>query len=228
MGATGEDSNGNQADNSESASGAAYVFTRTGTTWAQQAYIKSSNSEGCDQFGFSVAINGNTLAVGANGESGNATGINGNQADNSAVNAGAVYVFTRTGISWTQQAYIKASNTEGGDWFGYSIAISGETLAIGAIFEDSNATGINGNQNDNSEAQSGAVYVFTRTGISWAQEAYIKASDPDSGDWFGWSVSLSDNTLAVGAYLEDSNATDINGNDSDDSAADSGAVYVFK
>ncbi|MDW8373921.1 MAG: FG-GAP repeat protein, partial [Planctomycetota bacterium] len=73
-----------------------------------------------------------------------------------------VYVFVRSGGVWSQQAYIKASNTGADDWFGYSVALSadGNTLAVGAPYEESNATGIGGNQNDNSAADSGAVYLF--------------------------------------------------------------------
>ncbi|HNA90010.1 MAG TPA: FG-GAP repeat protein, partial [Anaerolineales bacterium] len=143
-------------------------------TPAQQAYIKASNSGADDNFG-KVALDGDTLVVGASGESSNATGINGNQLDNSASSAGAVYVFVRSGNTWSQQAYIKASNTDANDYFGSSIAIAGDTIVVGAYGEDSNATGINGNETNNSAATSGAVYVFTRTGSTWSQQAYIKA-----------------------------------------------------
>jgi hypothetical protein len=219
--------NGDGADDSAPLSGAVYVFTRTGTIWTQQAYIKASNTGAGDNFGWSVSLSGDTLSVGAAQEDSNATGINGDQADNSAVDSGAVYVFTRTGTTWTQQAYIKASNTGAGDWFGYSVSLSGDTLAVGAVQEDSNATGINGTQADNSAVDSGAVYVFTRTGTTWTQQAYIKASNTDAGDEFGHRVSLSGDTLAVGAYGESSIATGINGDGTDDSAPLSGAVYVF-
>ncbi|MFH1231297.1 MAG: FG-GAP repeat protein, partial [Planctomycetota bacterium] len=194
IGAPYEDSNatginGNQADNSAPDSGAVYVFTRSGTTWSQQAYIKASNTEANDQFGYPVAISGDTIVVGAWGEDSNATGINGNQADNSAADSGAVYVFTRSGATWSQQAYIKASNTQADDWFSYPLAISGDTLVIGAVGEDSNATGINGNQSDNSAADSGAVYVFTRSGATWSQQAYIKASNTQADDWFSYPLA---------------------------------------
>jgi hypothetical protein len=219
--------NGNQANNSAADSGAVYVFTRSGTTWTQQAYIKASNASAGDQFGESVALSGDTLVVGAHLEDSFATGINGNQADNSAADSGAVYVFTRSGTIWTQQAYIKASNAGAGDHFGFSVALSGDTLAVGARYEDSFATGVNGNQANNSALNSGAVYVFTRSGTTWTQQAYIKASNTGTDDWFGFSVALSGDTLAVAAYLEDSNATGINGNQNDNSAIESGAVYVF-
>jgi hypothetical protein len=238
VGAPEEDSNatgvsGNQSDDSAGTSGAVYLFTRSGSAWSQQAYVKASNTGAGDHFGSSVALSadGNTLAVSATGEASNATGIGGNQSDDSAGESGAVYLFTRSGSAWTQQAYVKASNTGAGDHFGSSIALSadGNTLAVGAPEEDSNATGVGGNQSDNSADYSGAAYLFTRSGSTWSQQAYVKASNTELGDQFGFSVALSadGNTLAVGAYAEDSNATGIGGNQSDNSAGYSGAVYLF-
>ena len=106
-------------------------------------------------------------------------GINGNQRDNSVFEAGAVYVYTRTGSGWTQQAYIKASNPQMSADFGHYVALSddGNTLAVSAYWESSNAKGINGNQQDESIPQAGAVYVFTRQGAAWSQQAYVKASN---------------------------------------------------
>ncbi|NVB39305.1 DUF4215 domain-containing protein [Pseudenhygromyxa sp. WMMC2535] len=233
-----EDSNatgigGNQADNSASDSGAVYVFVRNGGAWSQEAYVKASNTSAEDWFGVRVALSGdgNTLAVGASGEDSNATGIGGNQANNSRSGSGAVYVFVRNGGAWSQEAYVKASNTGAGDQFGDSVALSGDgnTLAVGAHWENSNATGIGGNQANNSNSGSGAVYVFVRNGGAWSQEAYVKASNTGDDDYFGDSVALSGdgNTLAVGAYGEDSNATGIGGNQANNSATRSGAVYVF-
>ncbi len=238
VGAYGEDSNAtgvdsDQNDDSSDLSGAVYIFTKSGGSWSQQAYLKASNSEAGDAFGNTVSLSGdgNTLAVGAVHESSNATGIDGNQADNSAPHSGAVYVFTRTGSSWTQQAYVKASNTGEDDRFASKVRLSsdGNTLAVGAQYEASSATGINGDQTDNSLVWAGAVYVFTRTGSSWTQQAYVKASTSGENDQFGHSVSLSSdgNTLAVGAFGEDSNASGIDGNETDNSQLYSGAVYVF-
>jgi len=239
VGASGEASaaigiDGDQLDNSAGDAGAVYVFTRSDTTWNQQAYIKASNAGASDRFGSSVALSadGSTLAVGAYGEASAVTGINGSQADNTARSAGAVYVFTRSGTTWSQQAYVKASNTGAYDFFGYSVALSGDglTLAVGATDEDSAATGINGGQADDLALarSAGAVYVFTR-GTTWSQQAYVKASNTGADDYFGWSVALSGNgsTLAVGATDEDSEATGIGGNQADNSAPGAGAVYVF-
>jgi hypothetical protein len=210
--------NGNQNDHSLYSSGAVYVFTRKGGTIAQQAYVKAAVPGDGANFGSSVALSrdGNTMVVAAYYEASNATGINGNQSDRSIPEAGAVYVFVRTGTTWSQEAYIKASNTGNagvgesypeGDQFGYAIALSadGNTLAVGAIGEDSNATGINGNQDDNSANQSGAVYVFTRSGKAWSQQAYIKSTMTRPNVLFGYSLGVSSNgdTLAVGEYDAD-------------------------
>ncbi|MBK8170386.1 MAG: integrin [Sandaracinaceae bacterium] len=231
---------GDQNDHSAAGAGAVYVFARASSVWSQQAYVKASNTDAGDVFGYSVALSsdGSTLAVGARSESSNATGVGGNQADNSANRAGAVYVFTRAASVWTQQAYLKASNAAGGDgsagwgdWFGAAVALSsdGNTLAVGADGEGSKATGVGGNQADNTAINAGAVYVFTRSASIWTQQAYVKASNTDAGDSFGTFVALSSdgNTLAVGAPVENSNATGIDGNEADNSAASAGAVYVF-
>ncbi|MFO0973781.1 MAG: thrombospondin type 3 repeat-containing protein [Phycisphaerae bacterium] len=224
-GATGV--NGNQLDNSTTGAGAAYVFTRNGGVWSQQAYLKASNTGVADHFGAAVAVSGDTVVIGAYQEDSNATGVNGNQADNSAVNAGAVYVFVRSGSVWSQQAYIKGSNTGAGDFFGFSVGISGDTVVVGAAQEDSSATGVNGNQADNSAADAGAVYVFVRSGSVWSQQAYIKASNAETTDLFGQSVGIDGDTIVVTTIAEDSNATGVNGDQADNSAASSGAAYIF-
>ena len=220
VGAKTEDSNatgvnGNQTNHAAGLSGAAYVFARNGDSWVQQAYLKASNTGAGDFFGGEVAISGDTIVVGAEREASNATGVNGNQTDNSALGSGAAYVFVRNGTNWTQQAYLKASNTEQFDAFGRRVAISGDTVVIGASGEDSNATGINGNQSDNSASFSGAAYVFARNGTNWTQQAYLKASDTAANDLFGQAVAVSGDTVVVGAENNSS------------IAANSGAVYVF-
>lgn len=223
--------NGDQDNNSASNSGAVYVYIRDDSNvWTEQAYIKASNSDEGDTFGAVVALSGDTLVVGAQGEASSATGINGDQSDNSLTNVGAVYVYVRdeTG-NWSQQAYLKASNAGDRDQFGRNLAFHGDTLAVGAVYEDSNATGVDGDQTDNSIDTSGAIYVFTRDGSgTWSQQAYIKASNPGEDDSFGFSLSVSADKLAVGAYHEGSNATGIDGDQSNDDAEISGAVYLFE
>ena len=229
--------NGNQNDNSMYAAGAVYVYIRQGQSWTPQAYVKASNPGINDHFGSSVVLSrdGNTMAVAAHWEASGATGINGNQNDDSIPQAGAVYIFTRTGTNWTQQAYIKASNTGNaaqgdGDQFGFSLALSGDgnTVAVGAITEDSGARQINGNQNDDSAASAGAVYVFSRTGTTWTQQAYVKSANQDAGDLLGFSVALSfeGNTLAAAAFNESGSGRGINQPD-DNKSQGSGALYVF-
>ncbi|RLA07341.1 MAG: hypothetical protein DRQ51_06515, partial [Gammaproteobacteria bacterium] len=261
--------------------GAVYIFVKDSShNWTQQAYLKASNAEAGDQFGYSVALSsdGSTLAVGAKTESSNATVINGDDTDNSATGSGAVYVFTRDGTTWTQQSYLKASNTDAGDEFGHSVSLSsdGSTLAVGAPREDSNWSPSN-----NAIPNAGAVYIFTRDGADWSSHPYIKTSvdvsDVEMDDLFGWSVSISGdgstlavglvgardgfyifvkdsgnvwslqdhfsgsaggigwsvslsgdgNTLAIGAPFNNSNSTGINTYDSNSHATRSGLVYVF-
>ena len=220
--ATGVD--GDQSDNSASGSGAVYVFTRSGDTWSQQAYLKASNAGAGDQFGLAVAIDGDTVVVGARDE--DSSGV-GDPADNSAVGSGAAYVFARSGGTWSQEAYLKASNAGAGDQFGYSLAISGDTVVVGAPEEDSSATGVNGGQADNSALSSGAGYVFVRSGGTWSQQAYLKASNTEQGDTFGSAVSIDGDTVGVGAPDEDSSATGVDGDQADNSALQAGAGYVF-
>jgi hypothetical protein len=245
IGASGEDSNQTtiangttaSSDNSASNAGGAYVFKRTGTAWNQEAYLKAPNAEAGDYFGVSVALNGDTIVVGAYQEgSGQTTVTNGTSAssDNSAPSAGAVYVFKRAGTAWTQEAYLKAPNPNSNDWFGLSVAISGDTIVVGAKQEDSNQTTITNGATasaNNSFFSSGAAYVFKRSGTTWAQEAYLKAPNANVASQFGTSVAISGDTIVVGAYRESSNQTTItNGTtaSSNTSAGFAGAAYVFK
>ncbi|MEE9425594.1 MAG: FG-GAP repeat protein [Methylococcales bacterium] len=221
------DVDGEQSDKTTENAGAVYVFTRSGSTWSQQAYLTVSNADGGDVLGGSVAIEGNTLVVGAKGESSKATGVDGDQSDNSAEDSGAVYVFTRNGNTWTQQAYLKASNTNGGDFFGDFIAITGDTVVVGASFEASVSTGVGGDQSDNSAEGSGAAYVFTRNDSTWSQQAYLKASNADAGDRFGQTVAIAGDTVVVAATYEASKATEVNGDQNDNSLILTGAAYVF-
>jgi trimeric autotransporter adhesin len=150
----------------DNSSGAAYVFVRSGTTWTEQANFKASNVGKHDWFGIRLHLSGdgNALAVGAPNEDSAAQGINSKQDDDSADEAGAVYLFRRSGATWSQQVYFKGSNTEKYDEFGSAVALSrdGRTMAVGAHFESSGAKGIGGNQADNSASQAGAVYVYVR------------------------------------------------------------------
>ncbi len=219
---------GEQGDDADTVnSGAVYVFRRSDSSWSQEAYIKASNTAFDDQFGIQLALGQDTLAVGAPYEDSGATGVNGNQANDGSEDSGAVYVFRRSGSTWAQDAYIKASNTGDGDNFGWGLALAGDTLIASAIGESSAATDAGGDQNDNTAKNSGAVYIFGRSSGTWAQNSYLKASNTGVEDWFGYKVAYSEHTLAVTARFEDSNASGVGGSQDNDSAGDSGALYLF-
>ena len=107
-------------DDNGTDSGSAYVFTRTGTTWTEQAKLTASDGAADDQFGISVAIAGDTIVVGAYRD------------DDNGTDSGSAYVFTRTGTTWTQQAKLTASDGAADDQFGSSVAIAGDTIVVGA------------------------------------------------------------------------------------------------
>jgi hypothetical protein len=224
-------------DNSCNNAGAVYVYKRTGVTWAQEAYIKASNADLSDRFGFSLAIAGDTLAVGVYGEDSNAVGVtNGpsSSTDDSAIQSGAVFVYKRTGVTWAQEAYIKASNADTLDRFGCAVALNGDTLAVGSCNESSQQTTITNGataSSDNSLLEAGAVYVYKRSGVNWAQEAYIKAANAAAADHFGYNVDINGDTLAVSTINQssaDKTITHGTNASNDVSAADSGAVYVYQ
>ena len=218
--------------NGSDSGGSVYVFALSTGAWSQQAAVKASNTSAFDAFGSALTLSadGTSLAVGARNEKSAATGIGGNQADRSAGGAGAAYVFTRSAGAWSQQAYLKASNTAQNAAFGSSLAFSsdGATLAVGASGEASAAMGVGGNQNDSTRSNAGAVYVFTRSG-AWSQQNYVKAPNTGANDFFGYKVALNGdgNTLAVGAFGEASTATGIGGNQADNAAPNAGAAYLY-
>jgi len=190
LGAWGVDTGGSSA-------GAAYIFTKSGSTWTQQAKIQASDKEANDRFGYQVSISndGNTAIISAYLE------------DTGGSTVGAVYIFTRSGSTWTQQAKIQASDKQANDRFGTSVSIAddGNTAIVGAGNEDTSAS------------NAGAVYIFTRSGSTWTQQAKIQASDPQAEDKFGNSsfISGDGDTVIVGAEGEDTGGTS------------AGAAYIF-
>jgi hypothetical protein len=155
-------------------------------------------------------------------------------------------VFARIGSTWTEQAFIKASNPRPYSSFGVKLGLSGDgnTLAVAAYVEDSGGQGIRGpehqpllivdfldpwRERQNQAEESGAVYLYTRSGTAWTQRAYIKGSNTEKGDEFGSAVAVSGDgrIIVVGAHNEDSGARGLNGNLNDNSGDDSGAAYVF-
>ncbi|TAL37898.1 MAG: hypothetical protein EPN93_05355 [Spirochaetes bacterium] len=233
VGAYGEDSGQITIDNSDnqptsvnnlaSDSGAAYVYKKDGSgNWIQDAYLKASNAELSDHFGYSVAISGDTIVVGATGEAG----------------SGAAYVFKKNSSGdWIEDDLLKASNAEASDNFGISVAVSGDTIVVGAYAEDSDRTFITNDDElastDNSAGDSGAAYVFKRDGSgNWIQDACLKASNARASDGFGDSVAVSGDIIVVGAHSEKSGQTTITNTDGLASTVftspDYGAAYVFK
>jgi hypothetical protein len=160
--------------------------------------------------------------IGASFEDGGAAGLDGDQADDSLPDSGAAYIFRRTAAGWVQDAYVKAPVPHAGDGFGSDVALSGDTLAVAAPFETGSVAGV-GNL-----AMSGAVYVYRRQGGQWQHEARLEASNPDAFDSFGSALALSGDTLAAGSFGESSAARGVGGDQADDSAPLSGAVYVFR
>jgi hypothetical protein len=172
--------------------GSAYVFVRVGSTWTEQTKLVGSGVSAADLFGTSVAISGNTIAVGAPADElglPNSTGV--------------VYIFVRSGSTWSQQAAIRPADSIAGDYFGHSVALSGNTLAAGASRDD-----------DLADA-AGSAYVFVRSGSSWSQQAKLLASDGGFTDQFGWSIALAGDLVAVGAPYYDG------------AALDGGVAYAF-
>ncbi|MGI9106459.1 MAG: hypothetical protein ACR2G4_09440 [Pyrinomonadaceae bacterium] len=174
--------------------GSAYVFTRSNGVWTQQQRLQASDAARADLFGNSVSVSGDTAIVGAFGD------------DNSGgFNAGSAYVFTRSNGVWTQQQRLQASDAADSDFFGASIAISGETAIIGA-YEDDNSGGSN----------VGSAYVFTRNNGMWTEQQRLQASDAATFDGFGLSVAISGDTAVIGAARDDHSG-----------GQDTGSAYVF-
>ncbi len=234
--------------------GSVTVFSRQqdgSWKWHAELTVATGEAHSDAYLGYSLVLSeeGDTLVVGTPFESSNATGINGDRDDDSATRSGAAFVFVRDDDEWTEQAYLKASNSRAHGYFGVSIALSadGNRLAVGAYGEESNATGINGDQEDTSVGIAGAVYLFERENATWTQTTYVKPSTqayfpnpgcfnpspvrclPTIGISFGYSVALSADgtTLAVGATTENSESSGINGAEDNINARRSGAAYVF-
>jgi hypothetical protein len=199
VGANGQEDTGGSNDNH----GASYIYVRSGTSWSQQAKIQSSDTAAGDKFGWRVAINSDGTYAAATSYL-SPTGA--------VTHAGGVYVFTRSGTSWTQQAKLVASDAASYDFFGKGLAInsSGDHIVIGA----------RGNDRDggSGETDSGAVFIFTRSGTTWSQIKELNHANPATSDYFGDALGISTDAsyVIVGAYGEDT------------TAAGSGAAYIFE
>ena len=180
--------------------GAVYVFVRDGSNWHEQAILRPSEGDDGDRFGHSVAIEGDTIVVGAFGEDADsALG----ETDNSATDSGAAYVYTRAGESWTRQAYLKVSNVNSAANFGASVAISTKTILIGAPGNTELEVSVGGNGNP----FPGAAYLFSCEGVDndrWVETAKLTPLKGAPNDQFGLSVGLSGDTAVIGARHTDS------------------------
>ncbi|WP_375758446.1 hypothetical protein [Corallococcus exercitus] len=174
--------------------GAVYVFVRSGTTWSEQAKLTASDAAEGDLFGRSVALSCDTAIVGAEGVDTEA-----------GENAGAAYVFVRSGTTWNEQARLTASDAAASDSLGTSVALRGDTAIVGAPFDDTAAG-----------TDAGSAYVFVRSGTMWSEQARLTASDAAEGDLFGLSMEFSGDTLVIGAPADDTPAGE-----------NAGSAYVF-
>lgn len=215
-------------DHIASGSGAAYVFVKNGITWTQQAKLTVSDTAANRWFGYAVAISGETIAVGGRdtyiftrsgttwteqarlpdiGNNEFSVAIDGDTVvvgeSRDGLDVGIAYVYTRSGITWTEQAILIASDGENGDQFGISVSIEGDTIVIGAYHDDDNG------------ANSGSAYIFTRSGTIWTEQMKLTADDGEASDEFGRSVSISGDTVIIGARNDDDNITN------------SGSAYVY-
>lgn len=169
VGAVGEDGG----------AGAAYVFVRSGTGWAQQARLTAHDAAPGNLFGVSVSISRDTVLVGSD------------CADSTGRDAGSAYVFIRNGDQWSQQAQLKATDSAPGDRFGFAVSIHGDTALVGAL------------NNADAGPNTGSAYVFARTGTHWAPPFKLLASDAGAGDSFGAHVSVAGDVAVIAAQGDD-------------------------
>ena len=179
--------------------GKAYIFTRSGSTWSQQAKLTASDAAAGDKFGFTVAINDDgTYAI-----------VGTPYHDTGGSDAGAAYIYARSGTSWTQQAKIQSSDIQASDNFGYTVSISGDGSHVMVGAEKEDTTG----------SDAGSAYIFKRSGSSWSQIKKLQAADAAADDKFGHSVSIasSDGTYSI-----------VGANGEDAGGSNAGAAYIFE
>ncbi len=162
-------------DDNGSESGSAFVWTRSGGTWTEQAQLTPADAAAGDRFGLSVGIDGDTVVVGSPSD------------DDDGSQSGSAYVFTRSGATWTEVAKLTAGDADAGDTLGFSVAVDGDTVIAGAPRSDDNGN------------ESGSAYIFRDNGTAWAEEAKLTAGDASFGRNYGWSVSIEAESVAVGS-----------------------------
>lgn len=294
VGARGESSTatgvgGDQTSNARPASGAVYVFRRSESIWTQEAYVKAPNPGNDDGFGSDVGLSGDgsILIASAISEDSGAIGVDGSLTDESASNAGAVYVYRHLESGWAYESYLKASSVIEDSEFGRAVSIAqdGGTIAVGCIRQSEGAPLLHGVAPELRD--SGAVYLYVHDDAGWRQEAVVKSNNTDENTLFGYAVALSGSgdrlatsaifgtspagprfgaaylfqrsdgiwtqtftayspnngegdyfgqsgsisgdgsTMAFGAIFEDSNATGIGGDATNNASMNSGAAYIF-
>ena len=179
------------AYNKNSSTGAAYIFKRSGTSWTQQAKLTASNPGSSDEFGRAVGISGDYAFVGARRE------------DTGGTDRGSVYIYVRSGTTWSQHAQIQASDAQDSDNFGWALSVDGDYAIVGAYIEDTGGS------------NAGSAYIFYKSGTTWSQQAKIQSSDIQADDRFGVSVDIDGDYVIVGAEYEDTGGSN------------AGSAYVF-
>jgi hypothetical protein len=207
-------------------SGAVFVFTRNGPSWPQSGYIKATTAVSFANFGAKVAVTPQLLAISAPHDNSGGRGIDGNPGA-AAASSGAVALYQRNGNGWTHLHNIKASNAHPSDLFGQALALSPTTLVVGAPLEDTNGTGVVDPGPGNTAFDSGATYVFRVVDTRWTELVRLKAPNAEGADNFGNAVATDGDTVVVGAEGEAGGDRIIDGNQGDNSAPGSGAVYVY-
>jgi hypothetical protein len=178
-------------DDSGISSGSAYIFNDNGGTWEEETKLIASDGEADDQFGIAVCISGDVVLIGAPRD------------DDLGSNSGSAYIFRFDGEKWLEEAKLLASDGETGDYFGRRVSISGDVAVLGAPLSDDDGL------------SSGSVYIFRYDGETWTEETKLLALDADVDDMFGRAVSVSGNSLVIGAYHDD------------DSGYESGSAYYY-
>ncbi|MBE2221127.1 MAG: FG-GAP repeat protein [Anaerolineae bacterium] len=178
-------------DHSGSYSGSAYVFVRENDLWGLQQKLIANDPQSYHDFGNSVSLSGNTAVIGANRD------------DDHGLDSGAAYVFTRENGIWSQQQKLAASDLAMDDTFGYSVAVSQDTIIVGS------------HRDDDGGDLSGSAYIFVREENIWHEQQKLRANDAAASDLFGYSVAISGETAVVGAHFDD------------DGGQNSGSLYIF-
>jgi len=179
-------------DDGQSNAGSAYVFRHNGASWVQEQKLVPSDAAQNEQFGDAVAIDGELIVVGAW------------QDDDAGFFTGSAYVFRFNGTSWVEEQKLVASDASSFRWFGRSVDVAGDLVAVGAYAAD--VGGVDG----------GAVYLYRFGGASWSEEQKLTASDVDDGDELGWSCAIAGDTVVGGARRDAAPATE------------SGSLYFYR